>query len=149
MKPHILINIKNDSTELCFVNAGEKVHTHIYEYGYNHGENKHLFLEGIMYMLEQINTIENIPATFRLKLIEDDGLKYVNSSTRLKEIINEGLENNSLSLDNIMRHKIHWYKALLENYNYTQFDTEGNARPCVIIDSDERYKKANKLGLKV
>ncbi len=123
MKSHILINIKNYSTELCYVSDGEKAHNHVYDYGYMHGEDKLLFLEGIMYMLEQINTVDNIPTTFRLNTIE--------------------------GAQNPMRHKMHWYKAALESYNYTQFDTEGNARPCVIIDNDERYKKINKLGLKV
>ena len=116
MKPHILINIKNDSTELCYVNAGERVHTHVYEYGYDYGENKHLFLSGVMYMLEQINTIENIPTIFRLSMKEE-------TQNIKQEEINRRL------IDNPMRHKIHWYKALLENYNYTQFDTEGNAGP--------------------
>ncbi len=123
MKSHILINIKNDNTVLCYVSEGEKVRSHVYGYGYSHGDSKHLFLEGMMYMLEQINTVENIPLTFRLKI--EDGI------------------------DNPMRHKMHWYKAMLESYNYTQFDTDGNANPCVIIDNDERYKKINKLGLKV
>ncbi len=149
MKPHILINIKNINTELCYVNAGERVHTHVYEYGYDHGENKHLFLSGVMYMLEQINTIENIPTTFMLKFIENDNIKDKIDLTEQKENINRGKEVKGGELNNTMRHKIHWYKALLENYNYTQFDTEGNARPCVIIESDERYKKVNKLGLKV
>ena len=128
MQAHLLIKINKDKTEIHYISEGNKLHTHDYDYGYDNGEDKHLFLSGIMYALEQINTFENVPTVFRIKMSDGENVRII---------------------DNIMRHKMNWYKAILEDYNYTQFDTDGNSKPCVIIDSNERYKKVNRLGLKI
>ena len=121
---HIHIQIKDRSTTVSYVQEGDKLHTHVYDYGYIQGASKGEFLAGILYMLEMINMIDHIPERYILDL---DGVIDVNP----------------------MRHKLNWYTDTLQNYNYTQFVRGTNRQPYVIINTNERYKKGNHLGLKL
>ncbi len=125
MQTHLLIKIAEHKTTVDYIESGDKVHTHDYLYGYSQGEDKHSFLAGILFMLETINSVDHIPNKF---IIETD---------------------TSIESDNIMRHKVQWYADLLRNYNYTQFIKATKEPACVIINNNERYKKRNRLHLKV
>ncbi len=124
MHNHLNIQIKDRSTEVSYIQEGDKLHTHIYNYGYIYGADKGEFLAGILYMLETINVIECIPEHY---ILDIDGAIDANP----------------------MRHRLNWYADTLRNYNYTQFVRGINMQPHVIINTNERYKKSNKLGLKV
>lgn len=128
MQSHLLIKINKDKTLLTYIDSGEKIHTHEYNYGYADADNKHKFLAGIMYMLEMINLIDVIPE---------------------KYIVDLDIATNDMNDISAMRHKYHWYGEIIRRYNYTQFVRSTNDTPCVIINTNERHKDRNKLGLKI
>lgn len=124
MNTHLHIKILTDRTDISYIENGEKLHSHIYEYGLKDRDDKIKFLSGVLYMLEMINTVSPIPNKYIIDV------------------------EASLEDDN-MRHKYHWFGDVLRRYNYTQFWRDDNMAPHVIINSNERYKKRNQLDLTI
>ena len=133
MDPHILIQINKDTSNVSYIDTGDKLHSHDYGYGYADGKNKLKYISGILYMLEIVNTIDPIPNKIIIKFA----------------INNNNKSNNIKNIDTSdMRHMKGWYADVLRNYNYTQFIMRYKSDMHVIIDLDERHKKHNQIGLR-
>lgn len=128
MEAHILIEIRKQNTDVSYIENGDKLHVHTYDYGHYMGKNRLFFMSGILYMMEIINTIDVIPNKIIIKFDTLDPQNNIDNSD--------------------MRHNKDWYKDVLVKYNYTQFIKRHNIKMHVIINYDERHKKPNPLELK-
>ncbi len=131
MEPHLLIKINRENTNVSYIDTGDKLHTHDYNYGYAHGKDRLRYLYGVLYMMEMINIIDPIPNKIIIKFDTTDNRHDIDNSE--------------------MRHMKGWYSDILNQYNYTQFifRNDKRYRPVhVIINSDERHQKHNTLGLR-
>lgn len=132
MEPHLLIEIDKENTKVSYIDAGVRLQSHEYGYGYIHGKERFSYISGVLYMMEMINVVETIPNKIIINFIEkNDEFDHIDYSD--------------------MRHMKEWYADILNKYNYTQFVFRNNKqyRPVyVIINNDERHQKHNPLRLK-